>query len=98
MGASSAGTMAARRHGAIMPASSGSGDFPIEKPMEMQNHRVRAEAPSSSENPVVALQFPFSSAHTSDLRITHIDIEHRAIAREKARSEVEVVPAARRAL
>jgi len=39
MGASSAGgTMAARRHGATMPASSG--DFTIEKPMEMQNHHA----------------------------------------------------------
>jgi len=38
MDASSAGTMAARRHGATMPASSG--DFTIEKPMETQNHRA----------------------------------------------------------
>jgi len=38
MGASSAGTMAARRHGATMPASNG--DFPIKEPMEMQNYRA----------------------------------------------------------
>jgi len=40
MGALSAGTMAARRHGATMPMPASSGDFPIEKPMEMQNHRA----------------------------------------------------------
>jgi len=46
---SSAGTIAARRHGPSMPPAS-SGDFTIDKPMEMQNHRAicTVRAPNSS--------------------------------------------------